>query len=222
MRADWFATTAALCCLTGSTATLNAQGAAQALAEGRTVPFEIRGFAASGSFGISGVGVQGGDGGRELVLPGFGLRLGWGITPRFGLHIGGDVSAVESESPNGYGVGHADLVGRFNVIGDARHWAPWVEAGIGARRVNLPDYEHQGKRMGIRGSGFAGSLGAGVQWFTTPTAAVDVGLRLHHGRLTSIEITDVLDANPISSRNATSVRLSFGGTWYPMASRDRR
>ena len=222
MRTAWFATIVALCCLTGSTAALNAQEVAGEVSARHAAPFDARGFTASGSFGISGVGVQGGDGGRELMLPGFGLRLGWGITRRFGLHVSGDVSAVESESPNGYGVGHADLVGRFSMIGDTRRWAPYVEAGFGLRRINVPDYEHHGVPMGIRGSGLAGSLGAGVQWFTTPTATVDVGLHVHHGRLTSIEITDVLDADPIGNPNATSVRLSFGGAWYPMAPHPRR
>ncbi len=174
-------------------------------------------------FGGGSADVEDSAGGGDIVGFGFGLRAGWGFTRTISLLVSADVSSTEG--PSGGGIGSLEFTGRYSFLCDATRWVPYVETGIGTRRINSRSYAHPvtSDTGFFRGSGSVLTLGGGVQWFESPSVAVDVGYRVAHGKLASVAFDGIaVDARDALEMNATSAMLSVAFIWYPMTSRNRR
>lgn len=152
---------------------------------------------------------------------GFGLRLGWGITKNVTLFVGIDTTSIETEDPtinNGtYGLTQAELGGIYTFRA-GMSFLPYVEAGIGSRRISsdVTISDEAGNISEGRASsvGMAFSLGGGFNYYFTPPVALNFGLTITTGHFGDYKVNDTRIHN--TDFSAASARIGLGLTWYPM------
>ena len=151
---------------------------------------------------------------------GFSLQAGWGFTPKFTLLV--DASgAVLGDDDEEFVLVHFDLLGRLNFANPQRAWVPYVEGGLSARVAGQDDIaivDESGTQevdLEISGGGF--TFGGGIQYHVRPSLSLGAGLRWTVGEFSEVKINNVsVDGFEL---DATSTRLTFGVTWWPMAMR---
>lgn len=170
-----------------------------------------------------------GDGG------GFGLKLGYGVTPLLTLYGGFDVAVMDDFNPFALGVTRRPSFGDdfFQTVNDDEVGYFALDLGMqfnfGGGRNKLVPYAdialtYSGLAYELDG-GFAGdidytisgggiSLGGGLRYFIAPTVALDVSLKGTGAEFEDFTIEgDEVDL-PFEF-DAGSARFGFGLTWYP-------
>ena len=148
---------------------------------------------------------------------GFSLQAGWGFTRMFTLLVDASGAALGDDDDE-FVLVHFDLLGRLNFAKPERAWVPYVEGGISARVAGQDDIalvEEGGSEtvdLEISGGGF--TFGGGVQYHVRPTVSLGAGLRWTVGEFSTVKVNNVsVDGFEL---DATSTRLTFGVTWWPM------
>ena len=152
---------------------------------------------------------------------GFGVRLGYGFTPRLALVLDG-TGAIINSTDDEYTLAHFDVALRYAFTGATRRFVPFLEAGFSGRAAGADDvtlYLDDGSQttgdLTISGTGL--TLGAGAQYYVSPKVALGLGLKWTTGEFSTVKFDNVsVDGLEI---DATSTRLNLGVTWYPMAGR---
>lgn len=144
---------------------------------------------------------------------GFGLRVGYGVSPLTTLYLGLDFAGMSTENAvtrgtfgDDYGLGTFELGAQFNFRRDKK-LVPYFDAAlIGVGSV----VDEGGREVSLTGGGFG--LGGGVKYFVSPEFALDGGLYLSAGGYTEQEVNGETQDIDASFSNG---RLIVGVSWYP-------
>jgi hypothetical protein len=149
---------------------------------------------------------------------GLSAQIGWGFTRNFALLL--DVSGAAIRSDDGdYGLGHAEISGRWHFASPTRALVPFLEVGFAERAVVQNDvvyYDDFGNSLAgdfsLLGSGV--SFGGGLQYHVSPTMALGGSLKWTVGSFSTVKLDNVsVDGLDIS---ATTARVNLGFIWYPV------
>lgn len=166
---------------------------------------------------LSGTGISGTVDASELQSGGgIGLAVGYGFNERVTLFLNVDgavLEYVEGDQADGddgkYNVSTADLGLRINFGSESRKLRPYLNTGFTG--VVQSD-EADGFESSVSGGGLL--LGAGLQYFFTPSLAFDGALNLTTGSFTTFEINDE-EADLDEGVGFNHSRLQLGVTWHP-------
>jgi opacity protein-like surface antigen len=139
---------------------------------------------------------------------GLSLTAGYNFTPQFGLLINLTGANVEAEGGS-FGLGHADLMGRFSIANPASALVPYFELGVSS--IALVD-EEDGEDVQVSGTGFTGA--AGLNYFFSPKLALDANLRFSTGELNTIKIGGE-SVTTDDGVDVTTARFNIGISWFP-------
>lgn len=146
---------------------------------------------------------------------GIGLAVGYGFNERVTLLLNVDAARMEYEDEDAdqddgeFDLATADLALRFNFGSPAQKLRPYVTTGFTG--VVQAD-EAEDIELAISGGGI--TLGGGLEYFFTPSLALDAALNVTTGSFTTVELDDEeedLDAG-IGFNHG---RLQLGVTWHP-------
>ena len=148
---------------------------------------------------------------------GFGARLGWGFSPNFTVFLGMDAATLDfkGEGAEGnYGLVHLDFGAIYHFANTNRRLVPYLEVALSGRAIgsNAEDGSGTSEEFVQGGSGY--TLGGGINYHFTRSAALNLGLSVSVGDFENAEIDNV--EIPGSEGSATSSRLSIGMTFFPM------
>lgn len=150
---------------------------------------------------------------------GLGLAVGYGFNDRIAVYVNLDAAALEYDEDvpaddQEYGLVTADLGLRVSFGGEWSKLRPFLNAaftGVAAAE----EYEEQGEDVDQVTSGGGLTVGGGLQYFFSPSLALDVGLQATHGAFTHVSV-DGDDAEEFDLGVAfTTSRLQLGLTWHP-------
>ncbi|MEK9499982.1 hypothetical protein WI372_03160 [Gemmatimonadota bacterium DH-20] len=150
---------------------------------------------------------------RDATGGGLGLRIGYGFTDRFTAYLGLDGSEMSDSDFEGvpadedFGAAVVELGGRFHFRTTER-WVPFAEASLSLIGVAFDDDE--GREVGYGGP--AGSVGAGLLFFASPTVAIEAGGAFTAGELQHREVNGVDTDVGIAT---SAVRIHIGVSLYP-------
>lgn len=143
--------------------------------------------------------------------PGISLTVGYNFTPQFGLLVNVTGASIDSEEGGNYGLGHADLAGRFSFANPASPLVPYLELGVTS--ISLVDEdEDTGEDVQVSGTGFTGA--AGLNYFFSPKLALDANLRFTTGELDTLKIGGE-SVTTEDGLDTTTGRISIGISWFP-------
>ena len=144
---------------------------------------------------------------------GLGLHLGYGFSEAVSVFLRVDVASIRSEDlADDYAMAHADIGARFSFGQPTSQFRPFLQLALSGRAISW-DTGPQGD-LQARGGGV--SAGAGLEYFVSPTLAIEGGLHLSHGDFSEGRLGDgdwVEFGN--ESFSATSSRLDLGISWHP-------
>ncbi len=141
--------------------------------------------------------------------PGISLTVGYNFTPQFGLLINVAGASIDSDEGGNYGLGHADLAGRFSFANPASQLVPYVELGVSS--ISLVD-EEDGEDVQVSGTGFTGA--AGLNYFFSPKLALDANIRFTTGELDTLKIGGE-SVTTEDGLDTTTGRINIGISWFP-------
>jgi hypothetical protein len=149
---------------------------------------------------------------------GLSAQIGWGFTRNFALLL--DVSGAAISSDGGdYGLGNAEISGRWHFASPTRALVPFLEVGFAERAVVQNDvvyFDDFGNSLAGDFSllGSAVAFGGGLQYHVSPTMALGGSLKWTVGSFSTVKLDNVsVDGLDIS---ATTARVNLGFTWYPV------
>lgn len=145
---------------------------------------------------------------------GAGIQVGYGFTRRLALVADFTAGALEDE----VAFGNFDLGLRYAWTGATRRWVPSLEVGIAGRAIGQEDVLlDDGELHEVTFSGAGFTLGAGIQYYTSPRWAIGAGIKWTGGEFDRVQVDNVsVDDLNI---DATSTRINIGITWYPQGGR---
>ena len=145
---------------------------------------------------------------------GFGLKLGYGVSPLVTLYAGMDVAVMETEDPlapsapdEEYGFGHFDLGVQLNIGGERQALVPYIDAAFSGQAAV---FDVDGEELVFSGSGF--SVGGGLKYFVSEVLALDGGVQMTFGNFDEAEMGSQVERIEMES---TSTRVYFGLSLYP-------
>lgn len=138
---------------------------------------------------------------------GLGLTLGYGFTDHFALLLRADGASINYEDDveeGSYGLGNVDLGGRYSFGSAAAALRPYAELGVSATALvdEIEDEE-------ITFSGGAVFLGGGLEYFFSRRVALDAGLVIGKGKLTTVEFGGT-STDDFEDLDFTTSRLNVG------------
>ena len=144
---------------------------------------------------------------------GFGLQLGYGFTSRLALFIEGTAAEIETD----VALAHVDLGLRYAFTNPTRRWVPSLEVALTGRAIAENDADVEGETADVSLTGGGVTLGAGLQYYLTPKWAIGAAVKWTGGEFSDFTVDNVTIGD--LDIDATSTRLNFGVTWYPMGGR---
>lgn len=148
--------------------------------------------------------------------PGLGAAVGYGFTERLGLLLNVDATRADypgpdmADGPGGtYDLVTVDIALRASFRDEFSSLRPYLTSGITGvvRSPRLNDVE-------IAYSGGGITLGGGLQYFTSRTLAVDLGVDFTSGSFIEVEVDgDVTEFDEAEGFSHSRVRV--GVTWHP-------
>ena len=174
-------------------------------------PSNTTGLFIQGHFNGSGLTVEDADPERGN---GFGLKLGYGVSPLVTLYAGMDVAAMKTEDPlapsapdEEYGFGHFDLGAQLHFGGERQTLVPYIDAAFSGQATV---FDMEGEDLVFSGSGF--SVGGGLKYFVSEVLALDGGVQMTFGNFDEVEMGSQVERIEMES---TSARFNLGFSWYP-------
>lgn len=148
---------------------------------------------------------------------GLGVALGYGFNDRVALYLNVDGAAVEYEDDSApddtYSAVTADLGVRMNFGNEGMKLRPYINAAFTGFAV-VEEFEVAGETLETTLSGGGLTVGGGVQYFLTPSLALDAGLQATQGAFTDARVDDEDEELDAGVAFATS-RVQLGITWHP-------
>ena len=149
--------------------------------------------------------------------PGLGAAIGYGFTERLALLLNVDATRVDypgpdmADGPGGtYDLVTVDIALRTSFRDELTPLRPYLTGGI-TGVVRSPRLEDD---VEIFHSGGGITLGGGLQYFTSRTLAVDLGVDFTSGSFTEVEVDgDVTEFDEAEGFSHPRVRV--GVTWHP-------
>lgn len=166
---------------------------------------------------LTGIGISGTVDDSEVQSGGgLGLAIGYGFNERLTLFLNVDGAVLEYDEGDEvdgddgeYDLATADLGLRINFGNEGQKLRPYLETGF-TGVVQSDEVEEFETSI----AGGALLLGAGLQYFFTPSLAFDGALKLNSGSFTTIEI-DGEDEDFDEGVGFNQSRLQLGVTWHP-------
>lgn len=167
--------------------------------------------------GVSGVGEN-----AEMENGGgLGLALGYGFTDRVALYLNVDAAAIQYDedddhietTEDDYAAVTADLGVRMNFGNEGMKLRPYINAAISGVVLG-EEYELAGETVESALAGGGLTVGGGLQYFFSPSLALDLGLQATQGAFTEIAVDDEEEELDEGIAFTTS-RIQLGVTWHP-------
>ena len=169
-----------------------------------------RGFVLGGFASASAIQVEDSDAENGI---GGGLHLGFGFNDRISVFLRGTTATINSpdEGFDDYTLRHADLGVRYTFGTSAAALRPYVAGALSGRSLK---FDLGGQTLETRGPALTGS--GGVEYFISPTFAIDAVLLISYGTFNvgRVDDSDWVDLED-DSLNGTASRLELGFTWHP-------
>lgn len=201
-------------------ASIAATGAAEAQRQQRPAHLPSRFFINGHSVAAFGTSVtpQGRDALKTSTGLGGGIQVGYAITPRLTAYAGYeiakqpvDVFGLEGD----FGLSHLEAGAHLSFPIKRSRVLPYVGAWVGRRSLTstLDDFQ-AGTSEDFSLSGMAIGVSGGMQYFVSPTLALDGGVSLGMGKFGNVKIDHIKQIMP-EMNNSTTARIQFGANWYP-------
>jgi hypothetical protein len=148
---------------------------------------------------------------------GVGLSLGWGISRRVALFVGGDITEVDINNPDFDGSFFfvmLDLGVRVSFRAPEHKLVPYAVVALTGMAANADVRLTPFTSSEVELTGGGLTLGGGVQYFVIPTLALDAQLLGTGGSFSEIRIGSV--SSDIDEVDATAGRFTIGITWFPV------
>lgn len=177
-----------------------------------------RGFMLNLHLTGNGIGSVGADAETESG-GGFGVALGYGFNDRIILFFNLDAASIEYDEDDidapgdSYDAVTGDLGVRMNFGNEGMKLRPYINAAFtGLAAVEEFEFGGEDVETTIGGGGI--TIGGGLQYFFSPSLALDLGLQATQGAFTTV-IVDDEDEELDEGIAFTSSRLQLGVTWHP-------
>jgi hypothetical protein len=149
---------------------------------------------------------------------GAGVEVGYRITPRLLAYAGVDIAkqGINEVGLDGdFGLTHIEAGARLSFPITGSRLMPYVGGWVGRRSLTttVDDFE-TGASSDLSLSGFGGGASGGVQYFVSPSLALDGGASLGIGKMGNVKV-DGRKEDWGTPNNTTTTRLRFGASWYP-------
>ncbi len=150
---------------------------------------------------------------------GLGAQLGFGVTSNITVFLRADAAAMsyeadDSQDDGEYAMAIVDLGGRYSVGTSAQQLRPYVELALSGTAI-ADELLIEGQTYEVTYSGGALMIGGGIEYFVSRNSALDVGLQLGKGQLTTVTIDGEEVEEDVDATDFTTVRLSVGFTFHP-------
>lgn len=149
---------------------------------------------------------------------GAGVEVGYRVTPRLLAYAGLDIAkqGVDEAGLDGdFGLTHIEAGARLSFPITGSKLMPYVGGWVGRRSLTttLDDFE-TGTSSDLSLSGLGAGASGGVQFFVSPSLALDGGVSLGIGKMGNVKV-DGHKEDWGTPNNTTTTRLRFGANWYP-------
>lgn len=160
------------------------------------------------------------DGGSEAERGlGLGAQLGFGFTNNISVFLRADAAAMsydtdEAADDGEYVMAIVDLGGRYSFGTAAQQLRPYAELALSGTAI-ADELLFEGQTYEVTYSGGALMIGGGLEYFVSRNAALDVGMQLGKGQLTTVTIDGEEVEDDVEATDFTTVRLTVGFTFHP-------
>jgi hypothetical protein len=149
---------------------------------------------------------------------GAGVEVGYRVTPRLLAYAGVDIAKQginEFGLDGDFGLTHIEAGARLSFPITGSRLMPYVGGWIGRRSLTttVDDFEAE-TSSDLSLSGFGGGASGGVQFFVSPSLALDGGVSLGIGKMGNVKV-DGHKEDWGTPNNTTTTRIRFGANWYP-------
>ena len=149
---------------------------------------------------------------------GAGVEVGYRITPRLLAYAGVDIAkqGINEVGLDGdFGLTHIEAGARLSFPITGSKLMPYVGGWVGRRSLTTTaeDFE-TGATSDLSLSGLGAGASGGVQYFVSPSLALDGGVSLGIGKMGNVKV-DGHKEDWGTPNNTTTTRIRFGANWYP-------
>jgi hypothetical protein len=149
---------------------------------------------------------------------GAGVEVGYRVTPRLLAYAGLDIAkqGVDEAGLDGdFGLTHIEAGARLSFPITGSKLMPYVGGWVGRRSLTttVDDFE-TGTSSDLSLSGLGAGASGGVQFFVSPSLALDGGVSVGIGKMGNVKV-DGHKEDWGTPDNTTTTRLRFGANWYP-------
>ena len=149
---------------------------------------------------------------------GAGVEVGYRVTPRLLAYAGVDIAkqGIDEAGLDGdFGLTHIEAGARLSFPITGSKLMPYVGGWVGRRSLTttMDDFE-TGASSDLSLSGLGAGASGGVQFFVSPSLALDGGVSLGIGKMGNVKV-DGQKEDWGTPDNTTTTRLRFGANWYP-------
>jgi hypothetical protein len=149
---------------------------------------------------------------------GAGVEVGYRVTPRLLAYAGLDIAkqGINEVGLDGdFGLTHIEAGARLSFPITGSKLMPYVGGWVGRRSLTttVDDFE-TGTSSDLSLSGLGAGASGGVQFFVSPSLALDGGVSLGIGKMGNVKV-DGHKEDWGTPDNTTTTRLRFGANWYP-------
>jgi hypothetical protein len=149
---------------------------------------------------------------------GAGVEVGYRVNPRLLAYAGLDIAkqGIDEAGLDGdFGLTHIEAGARLSFPITGSKLMPYVGGWVGRRSLTttVDDFE-TGASSDLSLSGLGAGASGGVQFFVSPSLALDGGVSLGSGKMGTVKV-DGHKEDWGTPDNTTTTRLRFGANWYP-------
>jgi hypothetical protein len=149
---------------------------------------------------------------------GAGVEVGYRITPRLLAYAGLDIAkqGINEVGLDGdFGLTHIEAGARLSFPITGSKLMPYVGGWVGRRSLTttVDDFETE-TSSDLSLSGLGAGASGGVQFFVSPSLALDGGVSLGFGKMGNVKV-DGHKEDWGTPNNTTTTRIRFGANWYP-------
>jgi hypothetical protein len=149
---------------------------------------------------------------------GAGVEVGYRVTPRLLAYAGLDIAkqGINEVGLDGdFGLTHIEAGARLSFPITGSKLMPYVGGWVGRRSLTttVDDFE-TGTSSDLSLSGLGAGASGGVQFFLSPSLALDGGVSLGVGKMGNVK-ADGHKEDWGTPNNTTTTRIRFGANWYP-------
>lgn len=148
---------------------------------------------------------------------GGGMRVGYAFTPRLMAWAGADIVKQGEQTfgtTGSFALTHVEAGARYSFPIPRQRVRPYLTASIAHRALSTTAIDQvSGEELDLGFSGTSFGAGAGVEYFLSPSMAIDGGVALSTGRLGTFKLEGHGADVPVEG--STSTRLMAGLNWYP-------